>query len=701
MKVLAIVTSPLQVQNATQYILQHDINFSQCVMAHVNSAKSEDNRRAISIAHRNDWAAIQQFPPFKSLLRKDFVEEEEWRMAEIQNRQEFMVLVEEFMNKFGSSTELVLLGDYRPMSFRQFLQYTEHTSPEVVLLDDGSVSRYVMEYRQSGAKAEEVTRGLLANLGDEDPFKIMESSSMTFFSIYDEDISQTDRIVKNTMLDEIDTSTFENREDEVWICGVNHVEAHLAKQDQFLSMCAMVSSWFPQKKLVYFPHRREDKEKVALVKKITNAEISEYAFGIEEYAINNKCKPHKIVVFGSTVADTLSRLYAPEERVIVAVPEDKYFTNSARSAHIKNIIVDNIRKNDHVHGLPVEASCVQEWLAAQAASFAGEKGDAGFSQRPDAPIFNRLKGLKASTGAPNNWLRLEETTESLMHRVFFGEFKRPARGSAYFHTFRMKAQERFAFKFRLAEAKRGKEFVDLHSVIDVPGSYYEENEFGKIAVDVKVDENRISTISVYFAGKKRGRSNLQLIAMRNSKTKSSLHEGDTEAGFSIAPLVSFPQTFNKQPEEVGNYVAQLSLPPFKSGFLAVRTEYGVQIVCLHSGLLKRFAINMLAAPMMSISKIVCLDCSTMKSDRHMNSPSIPDSCETKCKIRNVLNSTYPIFISVNNKLSTKFEAASKEVLSFKGESVLLSSKDILSGEEIFVSIQKTKSKKMEAVNELI
>lgn len=585
MKLLAIGTSPLQVQNAIQYIRQHKLDASECALAHVRSNREEDNQRARGCAEVVKWGVVESFPPFRGLPRQDFVEAGDWQAAEIENRAGYIRLIADFFARHDfSALDVVLLGDYRPMSFRQFLQFTQNPGIETVLLDDGSVSRYVMAFRSQGLYVEEVARGLSSYLGPDDPFKAMEPTSLTYFSIYEEQLNQVDSIVKNRQFDGEGFADFVIRDDEVWVCGVNHVEAGLARQDEFLSMCARVKSWFPGKRLVYFPHRREDDEKVELACKIMGAEISTYRYGIEEYTLTSKCKPHRAIVFGSTVADTLSRIFRDQDRVIVAVPSDKYFTGSARTLHVKNVVCDNIRKNDVVRGVPTTSAGLSTWFEAPKAKATPDTvAFTAVDKEADAP-YTKLAGLSESKRS-DSWYRLQETVGGSMHRAILASVPRSRYGTAFFHCFKVRTEERYAFKVRLANTAQRDEYIELSLELDAETSLSAVNEFGALAVEVSVSEERTSTVSVFFKTFKKVEVELQLIVRSHASTEGSLHPGSPTAGFSISNLAKSSQPVRVFDAQDESYTAQINVSQGGSAIVPVAADSTPSLVCFHGGLL--------------------------------------------------------------------------------------------------------------------
>lgn len=605
MKLLAVATSPLQIQNVQQYVRQQGLDFRACTLAHVGSVREEDNRRAIAQAAKTPFERIAAFAPYRQLPRKHFPNERNWALAERRNRQEYMDGINRFFGDVGTDYDVVLLGDYRPMSFRQFLQPLAEKRPEVVLVDDGAVSRYVMSYRASGADADEVTRGILPDLGEGDPFLPMEPAALTYFTIYgnDTEIAQTDAVIHNQHFDKVDASRFKPVED-VWVCGTNHVEAKLARMEYYLSLCERIREWFPDRRIVYFPHRREEPAKLERLQNRLGFVVNRNADGLERHVLRRKVVPHKVFVFGSTVADTLSRIYGERSPVVLVIPKDRYFTGATRFNHVTSVMVDNLRRNSGVVAVSQELAELEPWASSKVVK---REGSLPSVKAATAPLYDDLQGLVPGE-ATDGWTRLVETGGKNVHRATILKARRDLFGAAYCHVFRLRAEERFAFKLRLAPTGGG-DFVEVSFEADTPGFYGETNQAGVLFAEVHVDENRDSTITVFFKPKTWRTVELQLFTLSKRGTESAKHQGMTTAGFGLAPFI--PQGGDATPLSVGRDRTSMQVAIGRdSTFLThVAGPEAATVVCMHTGCLKPLRTSRLKAPWLGIDEVGLLNCS--------------------------------------------------------------------------------------------
>ncbi|WP_170234920.1 hypothetical protein [Croceicoccus sediminis] len=604
MKILAVATSPLQIQNVQQYIRQHDLDFRSCTLAHVGSVREEDNRRAIAQAAKTPFERIAAFAPYRPMPRKHFPNDRNWALAEHRNRQDYMAGINRLFSNTGADFDVVLLGDYRPMSFRQFLQPLAEKLPEIVLVDDGAVSRYVMSYRATGADAEEVTRGILPDLGVGDPFLPMEPAALTYFTIYgdESEIAQNDRVVRNGQFDRVVAGSFKSVED-VWICGTNHVEAKLARMDAYFSLCERIRDWFPDRRIVYFPHRREDSAKLERLQNRFGFVVNRNADGMERHVLRRQVVPHKIMVFGSTVADTLSRIYAERSPVTIVVPKDRYFTGSTRFNHVTSVLVDNVRRNSNVTAVSQSLSAIAPWASSTEVQIGG---------RFPAPVvkcdalYTDLQGLVLG-GSEGGWTRFTETGGKNVHRATLLKARRDPFGAGFCHVFRLRAEERFAFKLRLAVSGGG--FAEVVFEADTAEFHGQTNEIGSLFAEVHVDENRDSTITVFFKPATWRQVELQLFTLSKRGTESAKHQGMVTAGFSLAPFQ--PKEGRAIPLSVDTKSTEFQMGIARNATVLIRVSGrdADTFVCMHTGCLKPLRTSRLKAPWLGIDRIEVLNCS--------------------------------------------------------------------------------------------
>ncbi|MFX4228257.1 MAG: hypothetical protein ACFHHU_10350 [Porticoccaceae bacterium] len=551
MKTIVIATSPLQIENAARCISQLEIRFSDCYLMHILSGSEESNLQAKKSANKFPWRSINSFPPYRPFNKANlfYCTKDNatnliiWKNLEHLNRQLYIDIIKNAFETINDTFNTVIIGDYRPASFRQFLRFVKTSSveiePEVILIDDGSVSRYVMKYREGGKTPEEIKRNLLPSLGDSDPFRMVEPSSLTYFTIYQEEIAQHDKLIPNNFYEGISQKVKFKKTNEIWICGANHVEAGIAKQSEYFDLCKTIRNWFPKQEINYLPHRKEQPEKLALIKKITDFNIINKDCGIEEFIVETRIEPRLIVAFGSTVVDTLSRIFSPITKLIVAVPRNSYFTSSSRRNHVLAVIEDNIRKNNGVIGLPAELPDSTKWFTLHGKVLNDLQHDDLPEHRLKSPDQTKPQSIEnlSQTSANSTELTYREGGAHGMHRLILHEHTDHSAKlqSSLLYIFRIKSEGRSTLKFRLTSLTQTDIRLDTTIDIDSPGVTFEANEFGNIITEISVDENRVSTITMVITSTLEDFS-LQAITLRSRSAISSFHDSNERVGFSLLPM---------------------------------------------------------------------------------------------------------------------------------------------------------------------
>lgn len=510
MSTLVIVTSPLQAKNAIAYLDQQGTPASSCVIIQVRSGQPDDNKNTRAVIATKDWRKFHSVAPYRSLSRSALgtrvdskTATDVWKLTEHQSRALYHENIANIFDIEGTDFDTVVLGDYRPASFRQFLTYLPMTDIDVILVDDGSITPSVMRARNSGRFPTELTRGIPESLGRKDPFDFFEPSSIKFFTIYEnEELAQTDEIVRNEVYDGISQTPGWTIKDEYWICGANHVEAGIAKEAAYIRNCQSISQWLPNSEIKYFPHRREDPSKLEFVKTVTGCSVMPNDQGIENYVMSEKVAPKAVFLFGSTVADTLSRIFPPETLIVLVLPKPTYFASRRRHTHIAGIIKDNIRGNPRVYGVDSDGQSLKAWFEnsrpAQTSYLEVATKDAGNPEYlSDIEKVENFTSKSTDTG----WTSYKEkggSTVKNLHRIHFAPALCPVAGKGLLRAFRIKSEGRSVFRFRIT-IEGSTENLDVQFDCNKPGIVFGESEFGKAVIVVGVDEKRISTVYIFFA----------------------------------------------------------------------------------------------------------------------------------------------------------------------------------------------------------
>lgn len=446
-------------------------------------------------------------------------------------------MVKTILPRFDTPPDTIVLGDYRPISFRLAMAEYLSANTSVALVDDGSATRHAIRFRAGNARSDEILRHIPNQLAPQDPFIYHEPESLTFFSIYDDQQTiETDTFIYNDYYERLAARTDWTRTEDIWIIGANHAEANIAHMEEYMQAVSSVRSWFPDRKVIYFPHRREDGDKLERLRGELDIQIHPTEFGIEQHALSTHTRPSSIIAFGSTVVDNFARLFRDcDTDICVAVPSESYFTDSGRAEHVQSVIQDNILHNPGVIALKAG-----RWNAA-------------WFKRTDAhskPLPSELRPashpvqLVAKAGEnmvhlpPENELyaitdRFRETATKGLHRVDLGSHDV---SRAFVGLLGLVSEGRSVFRLRASEAAGRKRKLDLRFDCDQQGNHEVHDAMGSLFLTCDVTSDRRSRLLITFVPRAPGTIQLELLTQQGTDKQSSLFHGSPDIGFAVEQL---------------------------------------------------------------------------------------------------------------------------------------------------------------------
>lgn len=227
------------------------------------------------------WPELKETPavPVSSkATRKAIV-----KIGELNNRETYVRTLGATLPAFRE-IDKVIFGDYRPITFKLIASHYVGKSTKFIVVDDGSASKHAIRYRSGQEISDEITSHIPELVHGNDPFIYWEPENVTYFSIYNtNEVAERDSFIYNDYYDKIASDNNFKLVDEIWIVGANHVEANLSNYDIYIQAVKNVCLWFPSKKIVYIPHRREDDDKLQYIFEKNHIEIRHTNVGIEDY----------------------------------------------------------------------------------------------------------------------------------------------------------------------------------------------------------------------------------------------------------------------------------------------------------------------------------------------------------------------------------------------------------------------------------
>lgn len=558
---LIIVSSPLQARHAGHYVAQMAIAPSACVVAFVKSRNAQDNamtRRALAAA---SFSAVREFAPLLPagrvpVTRAGEAHEEALReYAEFRDRSAFADAVRAFLETLPQDVDRIVIGDYRPVSFRQFLSGFDLASTEVVLLDDGAVSQSVMAFRESLQNVPEVFRVAPFKgkfVAAADPLTYPDPPRLTFFTIYSGRLADGDAIIANTAYDTfLDRATIETR-DEVWIAGCSHVESKIAKAADYSALCAKARAIFADKPLVYLPHRREDAAKVEAVAALLGAQVRRTE-GIETHIETTRVAPTVFVSFGSTALDTLPRMLRDRTAFWLIAPPASYFRGE-RQDHLRQVIRANLNNNERVAGVfATDPNAARRREAARTLTAPPDLSPAGgLGPSPTFGEPDLLEGLEGRAEPDGSTLYLETPTRGL-HRLEWGASEIAPR-ALHTRSLRIAGEGRSAVRLRMVQEAH---HVDCDLDLDQDATAVAADGPLAMTATTSIDARRRAVVRTLFSSDAPGPVSFQLILRPAVDAQSSYMLGNPSIGVSL-----------------------LAMPPVDPRGAAVKPDFGPMVVQL-------------------------------------------------------------------------------------------------------------------------
>ncbi|GLK78409.1 hypothetical protein [Methylopila turkensis] len=543
---LIILTSPLQAAHAEQYLAHARIDPDHCWVAFVKSRLESDNDRTRAILRRIGFERVREFeplvragiPPFTKDGKEHALAIREF--ADYDSRRSFRERVNQYFAGLDVAFDRVVLGDYRPVSYRQFLAHVDLNKAECVLLDDGSVSQAVMGFRENKKNAKEVFRASPFKgtaLRATDPLSYPDPSQLTYFTIYRGRLADGDTIVPNDHYDRFLEGGEPALLDELWIAGCSHVENDITSEERYLELCIAARKLAPELRCVYLPHRREDPVKVRKMGFIVGAQIRQ-TDGIESAIARDRIAPRILVSFGSTVLDTVSRMVGTLTSCVLVAPPPAYFLGPRRE-HIEEVVRANVRDNTHVVGLfGDDRAAAGRWKAAAIVQPSGEpKGSAAPSETSalSGAAAQNLENLEAQPEPDGGVLLLESGGHGL-HRFQIADVGL-ASGERALRAFRIAGEGRSDIRLRIVSELDRNVYAECDLNLDLSNSAEALKDGVRALASVRVDEQRRAVVTVVFSAERAGRYLIQIIHRPSATAKSSFMLGNTDIGVSLPPQV--------------------------------------------------------------------------------------------------------------------------------------------------------------------
>lgn len=232
------------------------------------------------------------------------------------------------IEKYQTSNYL-FIGDYRDGIVRHISNSI--SSKQIFLLDDGFATIYIYNKFKNN-KVLYNKKDKLKYLLSKGQYNYKYYNEISYFTIFDNYLD-----VKYVYRNNFDHFLSENAwidKNVVYWLGSPIVEDGIVNENYYLNVIELWAGKIGNKKIYYFPHRRENSDKLMKISENFNIQIKETTVPIELYVIDTKIRPLAIISFFSTALFSLNRILDYGKIYYIDI-EDKELLK--RYEHIKNI----------------------------------------------------------------------------------------------------------------------------------------------------------------------------------------------------------------------------------------------------------------------------------------------------------------------------------------------------------------------------
>lgn len=206
---------------------------------------------------------------------------------------------------------MVFIGEYRSILMRHVCHRSK--AKYIYLLDDGNYSLYIQKQllsRSGEYNPYNLLRriySVVLNISDHDLFDIF------YFSVYDNNINDKNsyKFIKNNYYHLKKKIVSKKTKNEVFFIGNITSELKIISEEYYFIILKAAINYYNNQnyKVVYIPHRRENKDKLDVLSNKLSIEIRSFNKPVEQAIIENSYFPIKIASFFSSALDNCYYLF--------------------------------------------------------------------------------------------------------------------------------------------------------------------------------------------------------------------------------------------------------------------------------------------------------------------------------------------------------------------------------------------------------
>lgn len=285
MRILSIISSPLQLINFKEYISIFNIYEYKLIILTFIKKEQDQILNCAKILNIHDYILINKYRIFQYFRLKNYA------------KLKFDRLI---IGNFFSDPHLFLYNKSNPKS--------------LVVLDDGINASLISEFYNS--KSRIIKRSEIKNFFFKF-FKINTTYPKKFhlFSSIENAIGINQvKIVKNNFLFLSSLFCHSKNDTNTYFIGQPFVELNICSKKKYLSSLSEISK--KHKNIIYIPSRKESEQNLNHINSSLGINIFKTETNIELFFIENKLIPKKVLGFNSTALLTLNKIFNSQKPLI-------------------------------------------------------------------------------------------------------------------------------------------------------------------------------------------------------------------------------------------------------------------------------------------------------------------------------------------------------------------------------------------------
>ena len=307
MKSLFLVESPLQYINALEARQFYKLKAEESVVVLFEGISIISFKQILNISKQDHWGKV-------IIIRKN---------QHIILRYWSLFLCMRILRKF-QAFEWILIGEYRSDIMRHIIH--KFNPKRKILLDDGNVTPLIYQKNQRRELIDLTKKRRFLNqffwLNDNEIFDIEYFSCFPLGEMKPKNTYEALKIRLGS----------KEQSDEVFFLGNNVAELDIMGEEKYLSALEKVVSFYKGKKVIYFPHRRENDMKLKKIENNYPVEVRRVSAPFEVTLVDSEMLPLEICSFISSALETSARILEGKAQITAfKLPVNSYIESYKNS----------------------------------------------------------------------------------------------------------------------------------------------------------------------------------------------------------------------------------------------------------------------------------------------------------------------------------------------------------------------------------